>query len=74
MRTDRLVLEPLGPQHLEGSWLGVQDEEGRRLTGTHATFTREQIAGWLNRIGDEPDRADWAIVCADTDEHVVRRF
>jgi RimJ/RimL family protein N-acetyltransferase len=70
LRTDRLVLESLGPQHLEGSWLGVQDEEGRRLTGTHATFTREQIAGWLNRIGDEPDRADWAIVRADTAEHV----
>ncbi len=70
LRTDRLVLEPLGPQHLDGTWRGIQDPEGARLTGTHATFTREAVERWLGRIGSEPDRADWAVVRADTGEHV----
>ena len=70
LHTDRLVLEALGPQHLEGTWLAVQDPEGARLTGTHATFTRESVDRWLGRIGGEPDRADWAVVRADTREHV----
>ena len=62
LTTDRLRLEPLGPQHFDGTWAGLQDPEARRLTGTHAVFTREQIHAWLASRADAADRADWAII------------
>jgi RimJ/RimL family protein N-acetyltransferase len=70
LETVNLRLEPLGPEHFEGSWAALQDEEGRRLTGTHATFTEEQIRGWLASRADEHDRADWAILRKDTGAYV----
>lgn len=60
--TERLRLEPLGPEHFDGSWAALQDAETTRLTGTHAEFTEEQIRGWLATRADEHDRADWAII------------
>ncbi len=65
LRTSRLVLVPLGPEHLEGVWAALGDEESNRLTGTHATFTREQVAAHLERVGAADDRADWAITSSD---------
>lgn len=62
LETANLRLEPLGPEHFEGSWAALQDEEGRRLTGTHARFTEEQIRDWLATRADQHDRADWAII------------
>jgi len=62
LETANLRLEPLGPQHFDGSWAALQDEESRRLTGTHATFTEQQIRDWLATRADAHDRADWAIV------------
>ena len=58
----RLRLEPLGPAVAEPYWRMLQEEEGLRLTGTHVTFTREQIDGWLAGRADHADRADWAAV------------
>jgi RimJ/RimL family protein N-acetyltransferase len=57
--TVRLV--PLGPEHFDGEWAMLQNEEGRRLTGTRANFTEDQIREWLRRVRQAPDRADWAI-------------
>lgn len=62
LETEHLRLEPLGPQHFEGSWAALQDEESRRLTGTHQTFTEPQIRAWLASRADEHDRADWALI------------
>lgn len=62
LTTERLTLEPLGPEHFDGSWAGLQDAETTRLTGTHATFTEDQIRGWLASRSEEHDRADWAII------------
>jgi RimJ/RimL family protein N-acetyltransferase len=62
LRSERLSLEPLAPEHLDGLWQGLQDPESRRLTGTHASFTREQIIRWLGSRKDAHDRADWAIM------------
>lgn len=62
LHTPSLRLEPLGPQHFEGSWAALQDEESRRLTGTHTEFTEQQIRAWLESRADEHDRADWAII------------
>lgn len=63
LRTSRLVLEPLGPQHLQGLWQSLHDPDSRRLTGTHASFTEQQIVEWLASRQDAHDRADWAITC-----------
>ena len=62
LTTERLTLEPLGPEHFDGSWAALQDAETTRLTGTHATFTEDQIRGWLASRSEEHDRADWAII------------
>lgn len=70
LETPNLVLEPLGPQHFEGSWAALNDEESRRLTGTHAEFTEDQIRAWLASRADEHDRADWAIVHKQSGSYV----
>ena len=48
---------PRGDREVEA----VQDPEGTRLTGTTATFTREQIENWASTVSDRPGRYDWAI-------------
>ena len=62
----RIRLDPLGPEHLAAVWDGLADPELRRLTGTRAAFTEEDVAAHLARIGPADDRADWAIVEAAT--------
>ncbi|MFF1878814.1 GNAT family N-acetyltransferase [Leifsonia sp. NPDC058230] len=62
LRTGRLRLDPLGPEHLEGAWAALHDGEVMRLTGTHATFTRDTIVTWLASLGGRDDRSDWAII------------
>lgn len=70
LETENLRLEPLGPQHFDGSWAALQDPEGRRLTGTHSEFTQEQIRAWLESRADEHDRADWAIIRKSDDAYI----
>ena len=68
--TQRLRLEPLGPSHFAGMWEGLQDQDVRRLTGTHAVFTEEQITDHLGSRAGEHDRADWAIVRLEDDAFI----
>lgn len=70
LTTPNLRLEPLGPQHFDGAWAALQDEESRRLTGTHTEFTQEQIREWLASRADAHDRADWAIIRITDDAYV----
>jgi RimJ/RimL family protein N-acetyltransferase len=70
LTTDRLRLEPLGPQHFEGSWAGLQDAESMRLTGTQTSFTEDQIHAWLAGLADRADRADWAVVRLEDGAHI----
>lgn len=73
LTTARLRLEPLGPDHFDGVWAALQDPEARRLTGTHAEFTPEQISAWLAGLAAQHDRADWAVIrCAD-EQHPEER-
>jgi RimJ/RimL family protein N-acetyltransferase len=65
LRTERLLLVPLGPEHLDDTCAALEDAESRRLTGTHATFTREQVLAHLQRVGPDDDRADWAVTLPD---------
>lgn len=70
LTTPRLRLEPLGPQHFDPTWAGLDDPEGRRLTGTHATFTQTQIRDWLASLPGRDDRADWAVVRTEDDRQL----
>jgi RimJ/RimL family protein N-acetyltransferase len=54
-------LRPIEPRDADRLWEAVQDPEGLRLTGTTATFTREQIAEWTATVADRPGRYDWAV-------------
>lgn len=65
LATERLRLVQHGPEHLDDAWAGLQDADGMRHTGTHATFTREQVLAFLTRLPDADDRADWAVLRAD---------
>jgi RimJ/RimL family protein N-acetyltransferase len=58
----RVRLEPLGPGVLEPYWRMLQEPEALRLTGSHATFTREGVEEWLGGRSRHADRADWAAV------------
>ena len=58
----RVRLEPLTLAWLEPVLTALTEPEVLRLTGTHATFTRDQITGWLSTRVDAHDRADWAAV------------
>ena len=58
----RVRLVPLGTEFLTEYWAYLQEPEGRRLTGTHATFTRDQVRAHLASRPAQADRADWAVV------------
>ncbi|GAA3293099.1 GNAT family N-acetyltransferase [Arthrobacter citreus] len=69
LTTARLRLEPLGPEHFDGVWASLHDPEARRLTGTHAEFTPDQIRAWLAGLSGHHDRADWAVIRLADDQH-----
>ncbi|WP_250442818.1 GNAT family N-acetyltransferase [Actinotalea sp. C106] len=64
-----VTLRPITAEDLEPMWEMVEDPEGRRLTGTSATFTREEVAEWCATVADRPDRVDLAITHG-TDEYL----
>lgn len=70
LRGERITLRPIRPDDIDVYLALVQDEEGRRLTGTRASFTREQIERWIALIGEREDRIDLAIVPSGGDELV----
>ncbi|GAB4194144.1 MAG: GNAT family protein [Roseiflexaceae bacterium] len=70
LRSARVTLRPIRLDDIDAYLALLQDEEGLRLTGTQATFTREQTEGWLRTIAEREDRVDLAIVPAGADELV----
>ena len=62
--TPRLRLRQAGPQDLDDVMRSLADPQARRMTGTHATFTREQVATFLAGLPGRTDRADYAILDA----------
>lgn len=61
LRGERVLLRPLGPQDIDNLWVDVQDPEGLRLTGTHHTFTFEEIAAYCASRADMTDRITLAV-------------
>ncbi|BDP41825.1 aminoglycoside N(6')-acetyltransferase [Deinococcus aetherius] len=70
LTTARLRLVPLGAEHLDHVMDGLQHEEFMRLTGTHGSFTREDVERFLGRITGADDRADWAILRSSDDVYL----
>jgi RimJ/RimL family protein N-acetyltransferase len=67
---ESVSLEPFGPEHADSAWAGLADPELLRLTGSHGTFTKEQVEEFSQDISERDDRADWAIIATDDDRHV----
>lgn len=65
LRTARLTLSQLGPDHLDAVMAGLADEDAMRLTGTRTSFTREQVGAHLAGLPGAEDRADFAITGPD---------
>jgi RimJ/RimL family protein N-acetyltransferase len=55
-------LRPIVDADAEHMWADLHDDEAMRLTGTHAVFTREQIATWCATRAEQHDRLDLAVV------------
>jgi RimJ/RimL family protein N-acetyltransferase len=63
---ERVLLRPVTVDDVPGLAAMLQDPEGRRLTGTHATFTDEQLRTWYATRGEQADRLDLAVVDRET--------
>lgn len=67
---DRVILRPVTVDDAPALAEMVADPEGARLTGTHATFTDEQLRTWYATRGAQTDRLDLAVVDRATGEYV----
>lgn len=65
---DRIRLVPFGLEHVEPFYASIHDPESRRLTGTHRSFTRDEITDFVASRATVPDRLDLATVSRDTGE------
>ena len=61
-----VVLRPLGPEHVDDLLAALIEPETLRLTGTHATFDREQIVRHCATRAERNDRLDYAILGKST--------
>lgn len=66
----RVRLRPIREDDLDAAWAMLCDEEGRRLTGTHADFTRREADAWYRSRGQDPHRLDLAIATRGGDRFV----
>lgn len=66
---ERIRLVPLGPQHARDAFEALQDPEVLRLTGTHRTFTFEEIEIWCASRAEQTDRIDMAIEDISTGDY-----
>lgn len=63
-----VILRPYAASDVDAVWEMVHDPEGNELTGTTATFTREQIEEWVASRPAAAERLDLAIVETATGE------
>ena len=61
LQGELVTLRAIRADDADAMWEMIQDPESSRLTGTTATFTREQIDTWCATVDGRPDRHDWAI-------------
>ncbi len=63
-------LRPFREEDLDRLWAMVNDEENRRLTGTHTHVTRATVGDWYRTRGLTPDRLDLAVATRGDDRCV----
>jgi RimJ/RimL family protein N-acetyltransferase len=61
----RVILRPMVAADAE-AFLESMDDESMRLTGTHRTFTLEELRAWATSRADVDDRLDLSIDDAET--------
>jgi RimJ/RimL family protein N-acetyltransferase len=63
---DRVRLRPIVLEDAADMLADIADGEALRLTGTHATFTPDDIRRWTSTRADTVDRIDLAVVDIET--------
>jgi RimJ/RimL family protein N-acetyltransferase len=63
---EKIVLREYRAEDAEALLKGAQDPVIRRLTGTHATFTLEQIERYIANYADAEDRVRFIIAQPET--------
>jgi len=68
LQGEMLVLRPIRADDADAMWDMLADPEGRRLTGTTETFTREQVDAWCASRATAEGRYDFAVTVNGSDE------
>ncbi len=63
---ERVILRPMLAEDAAAMFASMDDAEGMRLTGTHATFTLVQLEQWAASRQDSDDRLDLSIIDRET--------
>lgn len=66
LQGERVMLRPILAGDLDAYFALLEDRESLRLTGTHATFSRENAAQWIEAIANRDDRVDLAIIVRES--------
>jgi RimJ/RimL family protein N-acetyltransferase len=56
-----VVLRPFRDDDADAMWASFADAESNRLTGTHETFTEDQVRQWYATRNVQTDRLDLAV-------------
>ncbi|HET9169934.1 MAG TPA: GNAT family protein [Actinospica sp.] len=65
-----VILRPVTVEDVPGLIEMLHDEEGSRLTGTHADFDAEVAEKWYATRGEHDDRLDLAVIDRASGEYV----
>ena len=68
LQGEMIVLRPIRADDSDAMWDMLADPEGNRLTGTTATFTREQVDAWAASRATAEGRYDFAVTANGSDE------
>lgn len=68
LQGEMIVLRPFRPDDADAVWDMLADPVGARLTGTTATFTREQVEAWCASRATAEGRFDFAVTTTGNDE------
>jgi RimJ/RimL family protein N-acetyltransferase len=67
---ERVILRPMTAEDAQALYASLDDEEARRLTGTHGTFSYDEILAWAASRPHTTDRLDLSIIDRVTGEWV----
>ncbi len=67
LQGEMIVLRPIRASDADAMWEMLGDAEGNRLTGTTATFTREEIDAWCASRETAVGRYDFAVTVEGDD-------